>query len=182
MTVLTISWSGHDLQCSVWSSADAARQGSAAALEIANEYSSGSGPVYVFTAVESEQASASDRSLGIQMDSEFEAPTVLGHEWSGAYWVGCNSHLYRLLPNMIIGAEVELDSHFVSFRLLPHLDHLIVLAEAGLFSIDGEGRVAWRANLDLVTNTRWERGSVNVTQMDAPPVRVDLETGETRPV
>ncbi|MES9511479.1 hypothetical protein ABWJ92_34645 [Streptomyces sp. NPDC000609] len=78
---------------------------------------------------------------------------------------------------MIIDHEICLDSRFDSIRFISRLDRLIVLAEAGLFSVGSSGQIDWRVDLDVVTDARWEGESVVISQMDGPEVRVDLEAG-----
>lgn len=175
--MFTISFGNNEMACSVWSSAGEARAGSFTDLEIANENGSGSGPVYVFSRAGGAGKDVHRSAAGIQMDSEFESPTILGSEWGGAYWVGCNSRLYRITPSMAIDREIFLESRFDSIRFISRLDRLIVLAEAGLFSVCNSGQIDWRVDLDVVTDSRWEGESVIISQMDGPEIRVDLEAG-----
>ncbi|WP_285596816.1 hypothetical protein [Kineosporia sp. NBRC 101731] len=78
---------------------------------------------------------------------------------------------------MTIDREICLDSRFDSIRFASRLNRLIVLAEAGLFSVRSNGQIDWRVDLDVVTDARWEDGSVLISQMEGPEVRVDLEAG-----
>lgn len=175
--MFTISFGSSAMECSVWSSPGEARAGSSADLDIANEYGSGSGPVYVFSSADDAGEGDQGPDVGIQMDSEFESPTIFGSEWGGARWIGCNSHLYRISPGMAIDREIGLDSRFDSFRYIPRLDRLIVLAEVGLFAVCSSGEIDWRVNLEVVTDVRWESESALISQMDSPEVRVDLRNG-----
>lgn len=177
-----IAFGSSAMECSVWSSSGEARAGSSAHLEIANECGSGSGPVYVFSSAEDAGEGSLGRAVGIQMDSEFESPTIFGSEWGGVRWIGCNSHLYRISPSMAIDREIGLDSRFDSFRYISHLDRLIVLAEVGLFAVCSSGEIDWRVNLEVVTDVRWESESALISQMDSSEVRVDLRDGSVAPV
>jgi hypothetical protein len=173
----TIVFGSAAMECSIWSSPGEARAGTSADLDIANEYGSGSGPVYLLAPAGDAQEGAGGPAVGIRMDSEFESPTILGAEWGGARWVGCNAHLYRLSPGLVIDREICLDSRFGSFRLDSRLDRLFVIAEAGILAVRGDGGIDWRAELDIVTDARWEAVSVLISQMDGPKVRVDLRSG-----
>lgn len=175
--MFTISFAGDAMECSIWSSFGEVRAGSAVDLNVVNEYGSGSGLVYVFSAVEKTGGDARWPAVGIQMDSEFNSPTILGGEWGGARWVGCNSHVYRISPSMDVDCEIDLGSRFDSFKCVSHLDRLIILAEAGLFAVCGSGEIDWRVDLDVVTDVRWEDESATIFQMDSPGVRVNLRNG-----
>jgi hypothetical protein len=180
--MFTVSFGTSAMACSVWSSSGEARAGSFADLDIANEYGSGSGPVYVFSQADVGGEGKQSSGVGIQMDSEFESPTILGSEWGGARWIGCNSHLYRISPNMVIEHEIGLDSRFDSFRLISRLNRLIILTEVGLFSVCDSGEIGWRVDLDVITDACWESESVVISQMDGSGVRVELESGSTAPL
>ncbi|MFJ4847089.1 MULTISPECIES: hypothetical protein [unclassified Streptomyces] len=175
--MFAISFGSDSMECSVWSSSGEARAGLSADLDIANEYGSGSGPVYVFSSADGGGRGGRGSAVGIQMDSEFESPTIFGDEWGGARWIGCNSHLYRIMPGMTVDREIDLESRFDSLRFISRLDRLLVLAEAGLLAVCGNGDIDWRVSLDVVTDVRWEGESALISQMDRPDVRVDLRSG-----
>jgi hypothetical protein len=178
--MIVISVDDSEITCSVWSSSGEARAGSFADLEIANEYGSGAGRVFIFSRSDMVGESDHRSTVGIQMDSEFESPTILGREWGGAYWIGCNAHLYRISPSMAIDREINLDSHFAGLRLVSGLDRIIVLAEVGIFAVRRSGEIDWRVDLDVITDVRWESESVVISQMDGPQVCVDLQSGRCR--
>ncbi|MFA1542714.1 hypothetical protein [Actinomadura monticuli] len=177
MSMLVISFDSGAMACSIWSSPGEARIGCFSDLEIANEYGSGSGPVFVFSQTDVGGDSDQRAAVGIRADSEFESPVILGREWGGAYWIGCNSSLYRIWPSMVIDREISLESHFGNLRLISELGKLIVLTEVGVFAVRKNGDVDWRVDLDIITDVRWESGSVVISQMDGPQVRVDLRSG-----
>ncbi|MBT3151052.1 hypothetical protein HTV45_09150 [Streptomyces sp. CHD11] len=177
MSMFTIAFAKDAMECSVWSSPGEARAALSADLDIANEYGSGSGFVYVFSLADESGKGVKRSTVGIQMDSEFESPTILGNEWGRARWIGCNSNLYRISSSMTIDREIDLGSKFDSFRYISHLDRLIVLAEIGLFAVCGSGEIDWHVSLDVVTDVHWADESVMIFQMDSPGVRVDLRNG-----
>ncbi|MFJ9537083.1 hypothetical protein ACIRPX_07495 [Streptomyces sp. NPDC101225] len=177
MSLFTISFGNAAMECSIWSSSGEARAGLSPTLVIANEYGSGSGPVYVFSSAGNSSQGGPPLAVGIQMDSEFESPSILGGEWGGMCWIGCNSHLYGISPRMTIECEINLDSRFDSFRLFSSLDRLIVIAEVGVFAVCDDGEIDWRVDLDIVTAVRWEGESVLISQMDRPKLRVELRNG-----
>jgi hypothetical protein len=182
VSIFALSFGGAAVEVSIWSGLGAARAVWPVGLNIANEYGSGSGPVYVLSQSDDTGVTVDKQVLGIQMDSEFDIPTILAKEWGGTRWIGCNSQVYRVSTSMAIDSEIDLESKFNTFRLFSQLNRLVVLAEVSLFSLSCRGEINWRVDLDIVTAVRWERESVVISQMDGPDVRVDLREGSSTPL
>src|SRR4051794_21326360 len=132
---------------SVWE----ARSAAAGSLEIEEACESDNGPVYVLAKNESIEEGRV-MAVGIQMESEYEIPSLLGVSWGEAYWVGCNFEIYRISHLMSIEKKVPLDSKFSSFYYLAEFDRLIVIAETAVICIDANGIIAWRVDVDIITD------------------------------
>jgi hypothetical protein len=65
-----------------------------------NPDSPGDGKAYLLTQDRGYPELVPPHGLVIQMDGEFDSLTVLGPEWGGLRWIGCNSDVYALSPGM----------------------------------------------------------------------------------
>lgn len=178
MSILAISFDAGSVDISVWSSAGEVRGNFPDGLQILNEFGSGSGPVYVLSRSSGEAGRLS--GMAVQMDSDYESPTILGVEWGGMVWMGAGSRVYRITSDLVADREIDLGSRFDSFRLLSALDRLVILSETGAFSIHRDGEVDWSADFDIVTEATWGAEELTVSQMDGPVVRVNLKTGNVQ--
>lgn len=160
-----------------WSGEQEARDASNGHSEFANPDGPGDGPVYEFTQLSDEPELRADRAICIQMDTEFNVPTVLGTEWAGMRWIGCNRHVYGLSPLLEMRTQIDLGSPFAGFRTDSAMTRLMVVSETGLTALATDGGVAWRVDLDVITDLRWRDEFVIVTQMDGPEVSVSLRNG-----
>jgi hypothetical protein len=179
---MVVSYGDMDIAVGRWSSVGEARAAIGEGMCIAEEFGSGSGPVYSFVLTPATGSAGEARTVfGIQMDTEYEIPYLLGSEWGSARWIGCNSQVYRVVTGMVAPGEIPLQSRFMGFHLREDLGRLFVLSESALLALEETGEVLWRVDVDLIATVEWSGSTAILNQMDGPRVRVNLLDGKAGP-
>jgi hypothetical protein len=177
--VLRVSYGLATLEARRWSSLSEVRAEAGLEVVVANPDGVGLGPVYEFS--QSSDGLPATRAVYVQMDSEWEVPTVLGVEWAGGKWIGCNSAVYVLAPDLTLAESIDLGESFANFVVHGAEPTLFVISETGIRAFSRDGSQRWKVNVDVITDLQWYDDIVVLHQMDGPQVTVNLANGEPKP-
>ena len=177
--MLRVSYGLATLEARQWSSLSEVRAEAGLEMVVANPDGVGLGPVYEFS--QSSDGPPATRAIYVQMDSEREVPTVLGVELAGGKWIGCNSAVYVLAPDLALAESIDLGESFANFVVHGAEPTLFVISETGVRAFSSDGSQRWKVNLDVITYREWYDDIVVLHQMDGPPVTVRLANGELKP-
>ena len=176
--MLRVSYGLATLQVRQWSSLSEVRAEAGLEMVVANPDGVGLGPVYEFS--QSSDGPPATRAVCVQMDSESEIPTVLGVEWAGGKWIGCNSAVYVLAADLALAESIDLGEPFADFAVHGAEPTLFVISETGIRAFSSDGSQRWKVNVDVITDLEWYDDSVVLHQMDGPQVTVHLANGELK--
>ncbi len=168
------------LSITMWSSFHEARAAAKGEVVLVNEDSLGVGPVYEIAQFTDSPDFSPGQVIYLQTESDSSVPTVLGMEWAGERWIGCNSHLYVLSPALEVSRSIDLEEPFASFYVHGSRAMLFVTSETGIWAFSADGDLNWKSSFDVITGVRWHDGFVLVGQMDGPEVVVDLANGKSK--
>jgi hypothetical protein len=142
-----------------------------------NPDSSGDGRAYLLTQDSDYPELVPPHGLVVRMDSESGSLAVLGQEWAGLRWIGCNSDVYALSPELEVRERFELGSPFVGFRPHGPTEQLILVAEIGMMALSRDGKLNWIVATDIISSITWSDQTASVTQLDESRLAVGLLSG-----
>jgi hypothetical protein len=177
--LLRVSFGSATLEARQWSSLSEVRAVAGLEVVAVNPEGAGLGPVYEFS--QSSDGPPATRAVYVQMDSEWGVPTVLGVEWAGGRWIGCNSAVYVLAPDLALAESIDLGEPFANLVVHGAEPTLFVISETGVRAFSRDGSQRWRVNVDVITDLQWDDDIVVVHQLDGPRMTVNLADGELKP-
>lgn len=120
--------------------------------------------------------------IGIVSEGLGLPPQVLAIPEAGLLVFGFNDQVMAFnVNNRKIAYQIGLDrSPFRSFLHRRDLNVVLVFHEIGLVAIGEDGRVLWRFDRDVITESFIDGQTIGLEFMDSPSVKLDLMSGSER--
>jgi hypothetical protein len=95
-------------------------------------------------------------------------------------WIlGYNMDVSTLeMGTLTIMGHVKYESTFFAFANEGPEPPFLAIFETGVVGLDGTGRKLWEHATDIIIDFQRSGQSLNLAQMDGPPLRLDISTGQ----